>query len=142
MVIKTNIANRFLQNEIVLPPCFLHSDASNGFASTTKAPILSRLVRAHTYIKNNWCEFWYPNLFKLLRVSTLSNPNIGSRNIYSIIAKLCQMAFATSMCTSIYSSTHIGVSMVAYVVCHGGVYIHVEHVFEFQPTMIKSTFAQ
>ena len=33
------------------------------YVSTTKASILSRLVRAHTYINNNYCGFWYSNHF-------------------------------------------------------------------------------
>ena len=63
MVTNTDVANPFLQNKVVLQPCFLDSDASNGFvlqapnASTTKAPILSHLMRAHTYIKTSGVDF-------------------------------------------------------------------------------------
>ena len=52
-----------LQNIVVLLPNFLDSDASIGYvhlpphASTTKAPILSRHVRAYTYIKQRGGDF-------------------------------------------------------------------------------------
>ena len=48
----------------------------NSNASTTKAPKLSRLVRAHTYIKCNRSEFWYPNFLESFGVKTFLNPNI------------------------------------------------------------------
>ena len=68
MVTNTDVANSFLQNTAVLPPKLLDSDASNGFVlkapntSTTKAPILSRFMRAHAYIKKKRWEFWYAYL--------------------------------------------------------------------------------
>jgi len=49
----------FLQNKVVLPSKLLDSDASIDLsikppiASTIKTPILSCLVRAYTYNKNN-----------------------------------------------------------------------------------------
>ena len=51
---------------VVFPPNFLDSDVSicsvhQVHASTIKAPILSHLVKAHTYITNKWCEFWCPH---------------------------------------------------------------------------------
>ena len=54
-----------LQNMVVVPPNLFDSDASNMcvhqvHTSTTKAPSLSRFVRALTYIKNQRWEFWYP----------------------------------------------------------------------------------
>ena len=54
-----------LQNMVVVPPNLLDSDESNmcpsnPCASTIKAPNLSRLVRALTYIKNKRWGFWYP----------------------------------------------------------------------------------
>ena len=58
MVTKTGIANPFLQNEMVLLPCLLDSNAliwyvlRAPYASTIKAPNLSCFVRAHTYIKH------------------------------------------------------------------------------------------
>ena len=69
-----------LQTMMVLPPNFFDSGASNFYnhlahASTTKAPILSRHVRAHTYIKYNRSEFWYPHFLGSIGVSTFPNPN-------------------------------------------------------------------
>ena len=75
MVTKTDVANPFLKNEVVLPPCFLDNDVSIWcvlqvpYAFTTKAPNLSRLVRAHTYIKHKRRRFWCPYiLFGSMRV--------------------------------------------------------------------------
>ena len=78
MVTNTDVANPFSKNKVVLPPKFLDSHASIGFvlqtpnALTTKTPILSRFVRAHTYIKNKWWEFWYTLRPQCVHVYTLA----------------------------------------------------------------------
>ena len=115
---------------MVLPPNFLGSDASNRCffqapnASTTKAPNLSRLVRAHTYIKHKRWGFWHPFHFGSMGVRNKWNPNIiicKIYKIYSIKAKSCKITFAATMCTFVHSSMHvrIGVIMCACDVCHG-----------------------
>ena len=63
------------------PPNFLDSDASiwcvhlAHHAYAIKAPILSRHVRAHTYIKHKWWRFWYPFLLGSMGVSIIRKPN-------------------------------------------------------------------
>ena len=117
-----------LQNMVVLPPNFPDSGTSilyvhlAPYASTTKAHILSRHVRAHTYIKHKWCGFWYPFSFGSTGVSIKWNPNIFISKIYKIYLyhnKTLLNAFAAAMCTFVHSSMHmsgVSVSMV-YIRC-------------------------
>ena len=58
----------------------LESDASKMFPLSTerihsKVRLLSRHVRAHTYIKNTRGGLWYPYLIGSMGVSTFPNPN-------------------------------------------------------------------
>ena len=75
--------------------------------STIKAPILSHLMRDHTYIKWNRDRFCYPHFLGSMGVTTFPKPNIficKIWNIYSIITKFCKVALATTMYTSVHIS--------------------------------------
>jgi len=125
---------------------------SSSNASTTKAPILSRLVRAHTYIKYNMWEFWYPYLFGSMGVSIITNPNTficKIYRIYSIKTKSCKMSFAATMCTCVHSSIQMSVmciSMVCMWCMSWGMCMNMWNLFlakhGIQSRVIKCTLAQ
>ena len=78
-------------------------------ASTIKVPILSRHVRAHTYIKWNRGGFWYPHFLGSMGVSTFPNPNKFICKIcimHPIITKLCTVALTSTMSTSVHMIIH------------------------------------
>ena len=132
-----------LQNMVVLPPNFswkwciqnCHHLAQN--ASAIKAPTLSRQVRAHTYIKYNRGEFWYPYSIGSMWHSTFPNPNkfiCKIWSMYSIISKSCKVALTSTMCTSVHMSIHS-------VVCMNRRNLFLSK-YRFQPCMVQCTMAQ
>jgi len=124
MVTNIDVANFISTNQrwsspltpLILVPSIVFVHRAQ-FASTTKAPILSRLVRAHTYVKSNWCGLWYPYLLGSLEISTFLNRHILICKIYSIKIKFCKMAFAAIMWTYTWACLRVYCACVYRGVC-------------------------